>query len=136
MVDNSFVLSLETKVYDRLKKETETILKTKYPKIFFTTVGNNKGVPTYPTVYIYQLPGAQIGNDLDGTTVPMVYENLQIDVITDTSKKDANEILTVIAQSMTGMRFRYMQTPTFDYSGNIYRETAVFRRAFGNGEEL
>lgn len=59
-MDNSWVFDLETKLLSLIKVKTESILKKKYPDIFYTNTDSPKDVINhFPTVYVHELPGVE-----------------------------------------------------------------------------
>lgn len=135
-MDNTWYSTLETRIFDRIKKETQTKLKTKYPTIFYTSSGQNRGEPVFPTVYIHELSGYEMGQDLAGEDINAVMENIQVEVITNTNQLDAKKIMAEIVDSIKGMRFHVQAMPSFDNGTTYYRQICRCRRVIGNGEEL
>ena len=135
-MDNTWYSTLETRIFSRVKSETEPKLKTKYPTIFYTTSGSNKGTPVFPTVYIHELPGYEMGQDLVGEDINAVMETIQVEVITDTNQLDARKIMAEIVSSIKGMRFHVQTMPSFENGTTYFRQICRCRRIIGNGEEL
>lgn len=135
-MDDYSIFNLEAKIFTRIKNETQEELKTKYPTIYYTTSNSNKGDPIYPTVYIHEMQGAEVGADLEGSSLNGVMENLQVEVVTNTSQADARYVMARIIGSLKGMRFTVMSMPEFENGASYYRSICRCRRIIGNGEEL
>lgn len=135
-MDNTWYSTLETRIFSRVKSETEPKLKTKYPTIFYTSSGSNKGTPVFPTVYIHELPGYEVGQDLGGDSINAVMETIQVEVITDTNQLDARRIMAEIVSSIKGMRFHVQTMPSFENGATYFRHICRCRRIIGNEEEL
>lgn len=135
-MDNSWVFDLETKIYSVIKVRTEKLLKSKYPNIYFTTTNNPKDATThYPTVYIHELVGSEKGRtneyDLNGITYAM-----QIEVITNTSQKDAKTVINEIAKLFKAMGFEIKSFPVIDNGDTYYRSVMRVSKVIGSDDIL
>lgn len=131
--DNSWVLNLESKIFTRVKVEAKKKLNTKFPNINYTT-STNMGTPIYPTVYVHELPGVELGQDTLNETINAVNETIQIEVITDKSQKDAREIMNVIVGIMKSMFFNVNTFPSFENGTSYYRLVMRCSRTIGHGD--
>lgn len=136
MADVEWAFELENLIYSKVKVEATKVLKPKFPKIYFTTSNMNKGEPVYPTVYIHELPGTEMGADLNGQDINAVMETLQVEVISDTSQADVSYITKVIASIFKSMRFQIMSMPEFSNGETYYRKIMRCRRIIGNADTL
>lgn len=136
MADVEWAFELENLIYSKVKASATKVLKTKFPKIYFTTSNMNKGEPIYPTVYIHELPGTEMGADLNGQDINAVMETIQVEVISDTSQEDVSYITKVIAGIFKKMRFQVLSMPEFDNGSTYYRKIMRCRRVIGNADTL
>lgn len=136
MANIDWAFNLENLIFSKVKTESKRILSTKYPNIYYTTSNMNKGEPTYPTVYIHELPGAEMGADLVGKDINAVMETLQIEVISDTSQADVSYIMKVIAGVMKDMSFQINSMPEFSNGETYFRKIMRCRRVIGNADTL
>lgn len=136
MANIEWAFNLENLIYSKVKTESKKILDKKYPKIYFTTSNMNKGEPVYPTVYIHELPGTEMGADLNGTDINAVMETLQVEVISDTSQADVSYIMKVVAGVFKDMRFQINSMPEFSNGETYYRKIMRCRRVIGNADTL
>lgn len=134
MVDNSWIFNIETYVFTILKTEGKKKLQSKFPNINFTTSNKVSGTPIYPTVYIHENEGMEKGMDLENCTINAVLENIQVEVITDTSRNDCKKIASVLTDILKGMYFNISALPTFEEGGSYYRLIMRCSRTFGNDE--
>lgn len=133
-VDNSWVFSLETTIFTKIKSEGLKLLKDKYPKINFTTSSVNMGSPIFPTVYVHELAGREIGQDLTNKTINAVVESLQVEVITDTSQSDCKYIASVIGSLFKSLSFSVDSFPSFENGSSYYRTVMRVSRTFGQAD--
>ena len=61
---------------------------------------------------------------------------IQIDVTTNTSQEDADNIAYELLQIMKQMKFNTSSLPTFDNQNNEYRSTARYTRLIGASDTL
>lgn len=142
MTDNQWVFDLETNVYSNLISIAKPLLKAKYPKLdfdaAFTTVQKNLDKdPVFPTIYVHEMPGIEVGADLEGNSVNAVQETFQVDVITNTSQSQAKSIMAIVASAFKQMRFQITAMPEFkNDSEKKFRSVARFRRVIGANDRL
>lgn len=132
MIDWS--LGIEDIIYSMIIAKFPKTVRSKYPDITFDTIKETKPAQ-FPTVYI-TVKLADTGKTLDGKGINAVDCRLQIDVITNTSKRDAKEVIGEIMNIVTGMRFTVTEIPTFEKETNYYRSTLVGTRVIGSSDTL
>lgn len=130
------MLNIENIVFSRVKYDVSTNLKTKYPKIAFTTSDTVVKDASFPTVYVHLLPAVEIGQDLEGKTINAGMFTFQIDVSDNQSQNRAKKVMDEIVASMKSMRFELVAFPEFQNSDSAFRSVARFRRVIGAGETL
>lgn len=127
---------LEFQVYTRIKTQFPSKLKEKYKDIKFTTENKVDALPRFPTVYIHEMPGAEVGSDLQGDTINAVWSSFQIEVTTNTKQSETKEVMDEVVKIMKKMKFQAISTPEFQNTDSIYRRVARFRRMIADDDIL
>jgi len=126
-----------SKVFTVIKAKATSKLKTKYPDINFTTSSKASTNPKFPTVYVKRLQGAERGQDIEGTSVNAILSSFQIEVTTNTSDTEAQEVADVIADVMKSMRYQMIGEPFPDNSSSdTHRNVARYQRLVGYNDTL
>ena len=124
-------------VFTRIKAIGMKRLKTKYPNIDFTTKSSSDTPAQFPTVYIKCLPGAERGQDLEGTSVNATLCSFQVEVTDNASDTRAQEVADVIYSIMKSMRFQALGEPFADNTQTgVYRNVARYQRIIGYNDIL
>lgn len=131
---NSWFFDIENLVFTNIKVNASKKLKDKFPNINFTTSNRTQGSPIYPTVYIHENAGQEKGQDLENKTINAVLSNIQVEVITDTSKDDAKKIASVCTDILKSMSFDITSLPVFEEGSSYYRLIMRCSRTFGNAD--
>ena len=134
--ENTWIYYLETTIYSLVKSLVEVDLKATYPTIVITNEGKSNKEAEFPTVYIHELPGVETGSDIEGLGVNAVMETFQVDVSTNTSKRDAKYITHVIVSAFKKLRFQIVSMPEIEYGDETYRCVARLRRIIGANDTL
>ena len=129
-----WAFELENKLYSLIKYKATKELIEDFPNITFTSTDKASEVATFPTVYIHELPAMEVGNDLSNETINAVLETIQVDVYTNSTQKDAKDVMMVIASIMKSLRFDIGMMPEFNNGSAYYRTTARFSRVIGSGD--
>ena len=79
-MDNAWAIELGPTIYSIVKAKATEQLKDKYPTLNVTDKGESDQPAVFPTVYIHELPGMELGQDLEGQTINAVRETIQVDV--------------------------------------------------------
>ena len=82
------------------------------------------------------MPGSEQGQDLAGTSINAVLAAYQIDILTNTSQREAKEVMSAVMEIMKGMAFTVISMPEFQNTDEVYRSTARFRRMIGANDIL
>lgn len=127
---------MENKIYNNIKVQGTAKLKKKYPNITFTDSDRSSTTPKFPTVYIKKMQGASKGRSLQGNSLNAATFPYQIEVTTNTTQDDAEEVADVIADIMVSMGFDAVGTPFPDNSGDAFRVVARYERIIGAKELL
>lgn len=128
---------IQSIVFSRIKREGTKQLKTKYPDIFFTTSSEAEDTPSFPTVYIKRLQGAERGQDLEGTSINAFVSSFQIEVTDNKSDGRAQEVANVVCLIMKSMRYQMLGEPFADNTQNgVHRNVARYQRIVGYNDTL
>lgn len=133
---NQWAYDLEKTIFSIIRAKIAEKLKSKYPNIYITDIEKNTSKAVFPTVYVHELPGVEKGQDLEGFCINAVQETFQVDVITNTSQRDANKIMAVVADEFKHMCFHITAMPEFSGNGEIYRSTMRVRRTISANDIL
>lgn len=126
---------LESKIFSILKTRLAD-LKTKYPKMYFTTQEFSEIDATFPTWYMKTLAYSEVGEDLMGDAVNGVRFGCQIEVVTNKDMSDVLYIMDRTCDEMKKLGFKVIATPTWLNSGDLKRSVVRFRRIIGAGDVI
>lgn len=130
---------ISSTVFTRIKNEFSSTLKTKYKMTDvdnFSTVGSSDTPAVFPFVCIQLLPGAELGQDLDGTSINAVLFTFQIDVTDNQKKEIAKDVMEEVKRIMKSMRFSINSMPSFNDTKDTHKATIRCRRVIGEGDKL
>ena len=132
-----WVNDIQTAVFSRIQSRTTAQFRKRFPNIFFTKSARVSKDPSFPTIYVQKMQGAERGQDLEGTSINAVLSSFQIEV-TDNGENDsvANEIAWFICGVMKSMRYQMMGEPITDETDSTFRVIARYQRIVGFGDEL
>lgn len=127
---------LESIIFSRLKAEFSPKIKANYPSLTFTTEEQSKVKPKFPNVYVYLMPGSEIGQTLEGDTFAGGTFTFQIRVTNNTGQTAVQEITNEIIRLMKKMRFSIVATPVYENDADTQWSVMRFRRPICNGDIL
>lgn len=127
---------LETIVFSKIKGLFSQKIKSKYKDLTFTTQEESKGTPKFPNVYVYLMPGAEIGQTTEGDVFEAGLFTLQIRVTNNTGQTAVQEITNEIIRLMKKMRFQIVATPVYENDSDTQWSVARFRRAIAENDRL
>lgn len=108
---NDWVSELEPRIFTIIKTSLlDNGILTRYPTLKFVTPGKSYVPSDFPTVWIREIQGIELGQDLDNTTINAVSENIQLDVISlerQISRRIANEVVAEFKK----LRFNMVLSP-------------------------
>ena len=142
MVDNTWAYENETKVLGILNSYAIPNLRKKFPNmkwqqgVTITNLESRLSKPTFPTIYVHELPGTEQGRTLDGRNINGVLTTFEVQTFTNTSQYDAKLMLAIVADVFKAMRFEAIPMPEFKSDGTVYRSVARFRRILGANDRL
>lgn len=141
-MDNIWAYENETKVLGILNSYAIPKLRKKFPNmkwqkgVTITNVESSLSKPTFPTIYIHELPGTEQGRTLDGQNINGVLTTFEVQAFTNTSQYDAKLMLAIVADVFKEMRFETTLMPEFKSDEKVYRSVARFRRILGANDRL
>ena len=130
---------ISSTVFTRIKNEFSSTLKTKYNMTDvdnFSTVGSSDTTAVFPFVYIQILPGAEQGQDLDGTSVNAGLFTFQIEVTDNQTQARAKDVMSEIKRIMKSMRFTVQSTPDIQDTKDTHRAIMRCNRRIGSSDIL
>ena len=142
MVDNTWAYENETKVLGILDSYAIPNLRKKFPSmkwqqgVTITNVESSLSKPTFPTIYVHELPGTEQGRTLDGQNINGVLTTFEVQTFTNTNQYDAKLMLAIVADVFKEMRFEITSMPEFKSDEKVYRSVARFRRILGANDRL
>ncbi len=142
-----WTFEIPTIVFSRVMNDFSEDLKTKYKmqKIKvngvttwknFSTSQVSETPPIFPYIIIIELPGAERGQDLEGSSINGGLFTFQVDVFDNQSESRAKNCMAEVTRIMKTMRFSVNTMPSFDSKPQEYRMTARFSRVIGAGDRL
>ena len=136
MYDNTWAYDLGKQIYSLIRVNVQQRLSSLYNNLNITNKSKSVGTPQLPTIYIHELPGAEVGQDLEGTSINGVMITFQADVTTNEDEAEIRKIMGVVADEFKKMHFQTVSLLDIDDSGDVIRGIARFRRIKGNAESL
>ena len=133
MSDELWFTKIGSVIFTQFKTRTKGILSPKFPKLKFTSDGENLENTKLPTVYFRELTPAERGMTLDNTSVNALFETIQITVYSQ-ERKDVTEIMNACVLGMKQLRFSISGFPIYDRKKDIHYCVARFRRMIGEGD--
>lgn len=138
---------IPTIVFSRTVSDFSEDLKTKYKmqKLTvngittwrnFSTSQVSETPPIFPYITVIELPGAEKGQDLEGTSVNGGLFTFQVDVYHNSSETIARNCMAEVFRVMKTMRFNGMQIPYPQSQSQEYRQIAQFSRVIGASDPL
>lgn len=142
-----WTMDIPTIVFSRIMNDFSEDLKTKYKmqKIKvngvttwknFSTSQVSETPPIFPYITVIELPGAERGQDLEGTSINGGLFSFQVDVFDNSSETRAKKCMEEVIRIMKTMRFQIPTMASFDSKPQEYRMTARFSRVIGAGNRL
>lgn len=97
----------------------------------FSTSQVSETQPIFPYITVIELPGAERGQDLEGTSINGGLFTFQVDVFDNSSESRAKKCMEEIVRIMKSMMFQVNSMPAFESKPQEYRMTARFSRLIG-----
>lgn len=142
-----WTFEIPTIVFSRVMSDFSEDLKTKYKmqKIKvngvttwknFSTSQVSETPPVFPYITIIELPGAERGQDLEGSSINAALFTFQVDVFDNQNESRAKNCMAEVTRIIKTMRFSVNSMPSFDSKPQEYRQTARFSRLVGQSDIL
>lgn len=128
--------NIESTIFSRVKRDGTINLKSKYSDLYYTAENVSEDEPHFPTCYVQELPGTEIGQDLEGNKINGILSSFQIDVSDNKSKERVKEVMNQAILSMKEMRYEVTTFPIYYKEEQIWKSTARFRRNVGFNDIL
>lgn len=124
-------MNIEPYVFTVFKKR----MKDKFPHAYYTTENQNVTEKKFPCVYLHLVDQAEIGNDLDNTTVNAVRANFRVQVFSKTAAENRS-IMTEAVMQLKQLRFNVTMMPVFaaERDKSVFFSDARFSRVIGAGD--
>lgn len=138
-IDNSWVFSVESKIYTIVKTRLDKALSATYPDLFITQQQKLNDEPHFPTIYIQMLNSPEMGADLEGSIVNAMMVTFETHVTVNKSQglSGCRKVAGAVLDNFKKLRFNVTNR------GEITRETSDnyiivsrFRRVIGANEEI
>jgi len=140
-MENEWVYDLESKIYSIVKTKANAMevsegvsLIQKFPTLKWTTTDSSSSSANFPCVYLHELGGTEVGQDLVNKTINGVMENIEVTVYTATTQADARLIMACVIEVLKSLRFSVSPMPEFENLSTTYRCICRARRMVGSGD--
>jgi hypothetical protein len=131
-MDNLWFSKVFNLVYTKVKAQMEANLSA--IQFNFTSGGVNDTPSVFPTVYIAELPGYEIGRDIDNRDINAIEENIRIYVYSNKGQTQCKKIMMEAVLQMKALRFNITSMPLYSQNGNVVNAVATFSRVVGRGD--
>lgn len=126
------LLQLESIIRTQLSVRVPKLTDNKYPQMSFTSEISDR-TPSFPNVYVHELDPSELGNDLENNQIHAVRSTIQIDVSTNVSKSEANEVAIACITALKGLRYTPV-TKNYVKADNLHRYIIRVRRVVASGD--
>lgn len=127
---------LESIVFSRIKSDFSSKLKEKYKDLEFTTQEESKTKAKFPNIYVYLMPGTEVGQTLEGDCFIGGRFTFQIRVTNNNGQTTVQEITNEIVRLMKRMRFQISATPVYENDADTQWSVMRFGRIICDGDIL
>lgn len=127
---------LESIIFSRIKSNFSQKIKETYKNLTFTTEEQSKVQPKFPNVYVYLMPGTEIGQTLEGDTFIGGTFTFQIRVTNNSGHTAVQNITNEIVRLMKKMRFQIVATPVYENDSETQWSVMRFRRSITKDDVL
>lgn len=125
-------------VFTRLKNGLSNDTKTFYgiTNKNFSTVANSTTQTVFPFICVRSVAPRETMQTISNNEIAGITLTIQIDVITNTTQSDADNIAYELLDIMKQMKFNVSSMPSFESNIDEYRSTARYTRLIGASETL
>lgn len=142
-----WTMDIPTIVFSRIVSDFSEDLKTRYKmqKLTvngittwrnFSTSQVSEIPPIFPYITVIELPGQEIGQDLEGTSINGGLFTFQVDAYDNQNETRAEDCIAEVVRIMKAMQFNVAQMPYPESKAQEYRKIARFSRVIGAGDTL
>lgn len=136
MITNIWFSEIESTVFTTVQYELRTKMDAPFPNLTCTTASQNEQLSVFPTLYLHELPAAEIGQDLSNKGVNAIRCTIEIQVFSNKSEKEVRQILSAAILVMKDLMFNITAFPDPSTIGDISSGVARFSRVIGNGDDI
>lgn len=136
MAQSDWIFALEDRIFTVVKTKARKELVGRFPDIRFTTSDKPTADTSYPTVYIHEIPGYELGADLYGEDVNSIYYQMQVEVYGNTNKADVKDVMSVVTRVLKELKFQIVLSPNFTSTSPTYRQVMTVRRMIGQADKF
>lgn len=125
-------------VFTRLKNGLSNDIKTFYgiTNKNISTVANSTTQTVFPFICVRSVSPRETMQTISNNEIAGITLTIQIDVITNTTQSDADNIAYELLDIMKQMKFNVSSMPSFESNIDEYRSTARYTRLIGASETL
>jgi hypothetical protein len=135
MSDAFWFASLESRLFTIFKRLVTDMVGNEYTPHFGMESESNTNAE-FPNFYFHELPSPERGGDLQNDAIHAVFENIEVQVETNTSRYDCKLLSGYAMQALKQMRFEIHMSTDLGQSGNVYRSVIRCRRIIGSEDSL
>lgn len=127
---------IEWKLLDNIiLAKVKQVIATKYenPNVISTDIDT---FAIFPTIKVKIVAWGERGQDLSGLDINAVEPTVQVDVFTNKSASEAENITYLAINALKEMRFHISSMPIATKEGDVFRSTIRAKRVVGGGDIL
>lgn len=119
---------IESSIFTYLQYMMKNRQNAPYPRLNCTTKSQSTKPSEFPTLYIHNLNPVEMAQDLENDEVNALLATIEIQVFSNVSEKEANDIMTTAISLMKENRWNVTMFPDPQTSDKISYAIARFRK--------
>lgn len=119
---------IESSIFTYLQYMMKNKPNAPYPRLNCTTKSQSTKPSEFPTLYIHNLNPVEMAQDLENDEVNALLSTIEIQVFSNVSEKEANDIMTTAISLMKENRWNVTMFPDPQTSDKISYAIARFRK--------
>lgn len=119
---------IESSIFTYLQYMMKNRQNAPYPRLNCTTKSQSTKPSEFPTLYIHNLNPVEMAQDLENDEVNALLSTIEIQVFSNVSEKEANDIMTTAISLMKENRWNVTMFPDPQTSDKISYAIARFRK--------
>lgn len=119
---------IESSIFTYLQYMMKNRQNAPYPRLNCTTKSKSTKPSEFPTLYIHNLNPVEMAQDLENDEVNALLATIEIQVFSNVSEKEANDIMTTAISLMKENRWNVTMFPDPQTSDKISYAIARFRK--------